>query len=83
MTDAKPKEKTCFVIGPIGTAGSPERTGADWLLIRVGLDSQDEGYFVEQATRPFTSKYSDSSGCEQIAQRSSTGEVVAACTLSN
>lgn len=25
--------------------------GADLLLIRVGLDSQDEGYFVEQATR--------------------------------
>jgi hypothetical protein len=25
--------------------------GADLVLIRVGLDSQDEGYFVEQATR--------------------------------
>jgi hypothetical protein len=32
MADTKPKEKICFVIGPIGAEGSPERNGADWLL---------------------------------------------------
>lgn len=28
----KAEKKTCFVIGPIGAEGSPERTNADWLL---------------------------------------------------
>jgi hypothetical protein len=33
MTDAP--RKTCFVVGPIGDAGSPLRGHADWLLDEI------------------------------------------------
>jgi hypothetical protein len=31
-SDGEPKKKLCFVIGPIGDAGTSTRTHADWLL---------------------------------------------------
>ena len=44
--------KACFVIGPIGTEGSPERTRADWLLdtiIKPVLVAEPFRYQVQRA----------------------------------
>lgn len=55
MTDqtAPPaKQKTCFVIGPIGSPDSNERTAADWLLhavIRPVLEDKEFGFKVMRA----------------------------------
>ncbi len=48
----KAKRKKCFVIGPIGEKGSPERTKADWLLkgiVKPVLESDPFNYDVERA----------------------------------
>jgi hypothetical protein len=53
MADAAPAEKPlCFVIGPIGKAGSADRKHADFLLkgiIRPALSSEEAGYVVKRA----------------------------------
>lgn len=48
----KGKGKKCFVIGPIGKRGSPERTKADWLLegiIKPVLEGDPLNYDVKRA----------------------------------
>ena len=50
MNDKKPRR--CFVIGPIGEPGSPERTHADMLLnnvIREALKDCDPPYEVARS----------------------------------
>src|SRR5271165_2172238 len=45
-------DKTCFVIGPIGKDGSPERRHADLLLnamIKHVLEAEEFGYKVKRA----------------------------------
>jgi hypothetical protein len=51
VTDEKPA-KLCFVIGPIGEEGSPERDAANWLLNRVikpVLTADPFNYVVKRA----------------------------------
>lgn len=46
------EKKTCFVVGPIGEAGTEVRQKADWLLkgiIRPVLEAEDLGYKVKRA----------------------------------
>lgn len=50
--EAVQKQKTCFVIGPIGNDGSDERRIADWLLkgiIKPVLTSSPLNYLVQRA----------------------------------
>lgn len=49
---ATDKEKKCFVIGPIGAEGSPERADADWLLqgiVKPALENDPFNYHVQRA----------------------------------
>jgi hypothetical protein len=51
-TSEAPKPPLCFVIGPIGKEGSPERKHADLLLhsvIKQVLDTHEFGYKVKRA----------------------------------
>ncbi|MGC5796968.1 hypothetical protein [Sphingomonas sp. NFX23] len=48
MTD----KKTCFIVGPIGEAGTPTRQLADWLLLGIFkpvLETDELGYSVKRA----------------------------------
>ena len=48
----RPRETLCFVIGPIGQAGSDVREHADFLLheiIKRVLDAGEFGYYVKRA----------------------------------
>ncbi len=49
---SEPTQRLCFVIGPIGSDGTPERTHADFLLlglIKPVLEAPDFGYKVKRA----------------------------------
>jgi hypothetical protein len=51
-TAKAPKKPLCFVIGPIGRDGSPERKHADLLLhavIKEVLEAEEFGYLVKRA----------------------------------
>ena len=46
------KQRTCFVVGPIGEEGSDERRNADWLLeeiVKPVLESEQFNYKVQRA----------------------------------
>jgi hypothetical protein len=47
-----PKQRSCFVVGPIGAEGSEERRKADWLLhtiVRPALAAEPFRYVVNRA----------------------------------
>lgn len=50
MPDNKKAKKTCFIVGPIGEAGSPVRKLADWMrdgIIKPVLEDDEFDYHVK------------------------------------
>lgn len=45
------KEKLCFIIGPIGSEGTPTRDNADWVAHAVELALSASGYGIQRADK--------------------------------